>query len=67
MRSMSSFDPDQPARVHDALTDRKFCWGTKWADHWNRYARLDENGVAYFNGMILDGWEPIGDESRGAQ
>ena len=59
MRSMRDFDPVRPARVHDLLNDTTLEWNTGWADNWRKYAHLTMDGVVYWEGLILDGWEPI--------
>ena len=38
MRPMREFDPDQPARLHEALNDKVFTWRTAWAREWRRNA-----------------------------
>jgi hypothetical protein len=58
MRSMRDFDPARPARVHDLLNDATLEWNTGWADNWRKYAHLTIDGVVYWEGLILDGWEP---------
>ena len=64
MQPMSSFDPDHPCKVHDALNDKTMTWQTGWASNWRQYARIDQaTGVVYFDGRILDGWEPISEHS----
>jgi hypothetical protein len=64
MQPMSTFDPDRPGRVHDCLNDKKFAWHTGWAIKWRQYARADRvTGVVYFDGAMLDGWEPMGASS----
>jgi hypothetical protein len=61
MNPMSTFDPDMPCRVHGALNDKAITWQTYWASNWRQYARIDRaTGVVYFDGRILDGWEPMG-------
>lgn len=58
-RPMTEFDPERPSRVHDRLNDEVFVWepalhGPDW-----RYAKIDRNGIADFDGLMLDGWEPV--------
>jgi hypothetical protein len=56
---MREFDPKQPGRVHDWVTDSTFEWQPAMADQWYAFAQFEEhNGLAYFDGLILDGWEP---------
>ena len=59
MRPMTEFDPDRPAKVHDTLNDRTFIWRTCWADNWREHAIVASDGVAYWDGLMLDGWEPL--------
>jgi hypothetical protein len=59
MRPMSTFDPDRPARVHDATTNQIIEWRTSWAGKWRLNAWVASDGLAYYNGLILDGWEPL--------
>ena len=59
-RSMRDFDPARPARVHDLLNDTTLEWNAGWADNWRKYAHLTIDGVVYWEGLILDDWEPVG-------
>ncbi len=56
---MQEFDPDHPANVHDALNDRIFVWHPAWADSWRENAFVASDGLAYWDGLIIDGWNPI--------
>jgi hypothetical protein len=60
MRPMEEFDPDRPCRVHDALNDRTFFWRPSWAADWRQYARSGGDGTAWFDGLVLDSWTPLG-------
>jgi len=61
MRPMREFDPDQPARLHEALNDKIFTWRTAWAGEWRRNAVANKvDGSVSWDGLIFDGWEPIG-------
>ncbi len=60
MNPMSSFDPDQPSQVHDAVSDRILDWPAGWAHMWSRYAVLEESADSvHFLGLILDGWKSM--------
>ena len=59
MNPMSTFDPDRPSRVHDCLNDRTLEWRTGWAPKWRQYATPMPDGTTWFDGRILDGWEPM--------
>ena len=53
---MSTFDPDEPCRVHDRLDDEMVDWRIGDADKYRHYAKLDRDGFVWFDGLILDGW-----------
>jgi hypothetical protein len=57
MRPMCEFDPERPAKVHDLLHET-FDWRTCWADSWRKFAWVASDGWAYWDSLILDGWEP---------
>ena len=59
MRPMREFDPERPSLVHDVLYDRTFTGRTCWADSWHRIAVVASDGLAYWDSLILDGWEPL--------
>ncbi len=60
MRPMNEFDPDRPSRVHDRLNDETFEWPVEEAARYRRYATFDKvDGTVEFDGLILDGWEPL--------
>ena len=56
---MQKFDPDRPARVHDAFNDMTFTWRTGWSENWRRTAFVASDGLAFWDGLILDGWDPL--------
>jgi hypothetical protein len=57
MNPMSTFDPDEPCRVHDRLNDKTFLWRTRDAPAYRQYARTDKvDGTVSFDGLVLDGW-----------
>jgi hypothetical protein len=49
---MSTFDPSQPADVHDQLNDRIFHWDPVWAPTW-RVRREHAPGVFEWDGLLL--------------
>jgi hypothetical protein len=63
---MREFDPECPSSVHDVLNDRTFTWRTRWADSWRRTAIVTSAGLAYWDSLILDGWEPLPSMQCGA-
>lgn len=56
MELMSTFDPDEPCKVHDRLNDRTFQWRTGRAEDYKREAVPASDGTVSFDGLILDGW-----------
>ena len=60
MQPMSTFDPDLPCKVHDRLNDKMINWRTGWAPKWRQFAKTMPDGTAWFDGLVLDGWEPMG-------
>jgi hypothetical protein len=68
MQRMSTFNPDRPCTVHDRLNHRTFEWKTGWGEAYKRHAVPIDDGSISFDGLILDGWEPLGSsEGRGLQ
>ncbi len=58
-RPMSEFDPDRPCQVHDQLNDKIIRWKPEWAHTWRD--RSDHApGVIEWDGLLGDGWEPVG-------
>jgi hypothetical protein len=53
---MSTFDPEEPCRVHDRQNNRTFKWKTRLAEAYKRDAVLLGDGMVSFDGLILDGW-----------
>jgi hypothetical protein len=56
MQPMATFDPEKPCRVHDRLKDRTIEWRTGWAAAYKRNAMGANDGIVWFDGLILDGW-----------
>ena len=56
---MQKFDPDRPARVHDAFNEMTFTWRTGWSENWRRTAFVASDRLAFRDGLILDGWDPL--------
>jgi hypothetical protein len=59
VRPMSEFDPESAVVVHDRFHDIAFVWRTGWAHAWRLSAWVASDGLAYWDGLILDGWEPL--------
>jgi hypothetical protein len=61
LKSMSTFDPSQPALLHDRLNDEIFAWLPEKKDEWLRNAQPAGEGVIGWDGLLIDGWcEPLG-------
>ena len=59
MQPMSTFDPDRPCKVHDALNDKTIDWHTGWASNYRQNAKTDKvDGTVWWDGLVFDGWEP---------
>jgi hypothetical protein len=61
MHPMKEFDPTKPAMVHDRLNDRTFEWkpATMQANY-EKYAETFGPDVIEWDGLLLDGWLPLG-------
>ena len=61
MYPMKEFDPTKPAMVHDRLNDRTFERkpATMQANY-EKYADPHGPGVIEWDGLLLDGWLPLG-------
>jgi hypothetical protein len=59
MKPMNEFDPSAPVIVHDRLNDRMFEWSVNWQDAYEKYATEFEPGIISFDGLLLDGWQPV--------
>ena len=53
---MSTFDPNEPAILHDRLNDQIITWTGDDAELWKAWARTDAEGVVAFDGLFFDGW-----------
>jgi hypothetical protein len=61
MEPMETFDPTEPALLHDQLNDEIMPWIGEQPEEWRKYARKDSEGVVAFEGHLFDGWaEPLG-------
>ena len=58
MQPMSTFDPDRPCLVHDHVVGKTFDWHTGWASNYRQYATDKFDGTVWWDGLVLDGWEP---------
>ena len=59
-RPMSEFDPSRPALVHDDLNDTVFEWQPeRFEVDFRKYASQWCTGVVSWDGLLLDGWQPL--------
>ena len=56
LRSMRTFDPSQPAILHDRRTDQIIPWDGDAQDHYRRYSIRHPDGTVGYEGWLLDGW-----------
>ncbi len=57
-RPIETLNPTRRALVHDQLNDRIFEWKPEWASTWPD-RRAHAPGVVEWDGLLLDGWEPV--------
>jgi hypothetical protein len=60
---MSTFKPDEPALLLDAVHDRTLPWpgGKEDAALWREQAAMQSDGSVRFEGLTIVGWtEPLG-------
>jgi hypothetical protein len=56
---MGTFDPDFGALVYGKLDDQLFEWKPEeFAASWHRCTKVDRDGVANWDGLLLVGWLP---------
>ena len=56
LHPMDTFDPGEPAILHDRRTDKIVPWDGDGADDFRRTAVRHADGTVEWNGMLLDGW-----------
>ena len=61
LKPMSTFDPGQPALLHDRVSDKMIPWLGDDKERWRKDAKPEGDGVIAWDGKMLDGWcEPLG-------
>jgi hypothetical protein len=53
---MRTFDPSQPAILHDQVSDTIITWSGEEADNFRRHRVLREDGAIAWQGFVFDGW-----------
>ncbi len=62
MRPMDQCDPTKPPLVPDKLNNKTFSWEPdRHGVDYEKHAHSFEPGVIEWDGLLLDGWEPIED------
>jgi len=58
LKPMSSFDPTQPALLHDQLNEKMVPWSStpEEVKSWRQYANSHSEGLVEWDGLLLDGW-----------
>jgi hypothetical protein len=56
---MSTFDPSQPAMVHDCFTDRLMRWDPSSCRDYRSNAARAAGGTVLWEGRLFDGWSPL--------
>ena len=56
LRPMGTFDPSEPAILHDRRTDKIVPWDGDDAHDFRRNAVRNPDGTVEWKGMLLDGW-----------
>ena len=56
MRPMSTFDPAEPAILHDMLNDKIIPWTGEQLPDWRLNARYEDDGSVAWGGFVFDGW-----------
>jgi hypothetical protein len=56
LQPMSTFDPSQPAILHDMLNDKIIPWSGQDAAQFQQYAKYEADGTVEWDGLVLDGW-----------
>jgi hypothetical protein len=64
MNPMSTFDPSNPAMVHDRLNDRTFQWVPAAMEASYRQDAVIVGDVVEWDGWQLDGWQDVVCPSR---
>ena len=64
LKPMRDFDPSEPSLVHDRRNNRTLPWSPDFKRSYQRQAREREPGVIAYEGLELDGWMHIDEESQ---
>jgi len=56
LHSMSSFNPSEPAILHDQVSDAILAWSGEDADAFRSGRVVREDGTVAWKGFVFDGW-----------
>ncbi|MBR1153625.1 hypothetical protein [Bradyrhizobium sp. JYMT SZCCT0428] len=56
---MVTFDPSQPAILHDRFTDKIETWTGEDAADYRENAIVDADGSVEWRGFVFDGWGSV--------
>ena len=56
LESMATFDPSEPAILHDCLTDKIETWTGEDASEYRKKAVLRQDGSVEWQAFVFDGW-----------
>ena len=56
LHPMKSFDPSEPAILHDRLSDSIIAWSGEEAAAFRRSCVEQQDGSLAWNGFLFDGW-----------
>lgn len=56
MHPMRTFDPSEPAILHDRRSDKIVTWDGRRHEHFKRNFLPNPDGTIEYDGMVLDGW-----------
>jgi hypothetical protein len=59
MKPMATFDPSQPAILHDRFTYKIETWTGKDAADYGENAIVEADGTVEWRGFVFDGWGDV--------
>lgn len=59
MKPMITFDPAEPAILHDRFTDKIETWTGEDADDYRENALAEADGTVEWRGFVFDGWSDV--------
>jgi hypothetical protein len=59
MKPMTTFDPAQPAILHDRFADNIETWTGEDAHDYRENALMERDGTVEWRGFVFDGWSDV--------